>query len=95
MNLKELKNMPPTDLIRFAEENGIENDIVSSIDLVDPFTSRYIASKDENYRIILPWECPNCKMNSASTISELIKNFGLRTMGNGTVRNQSWCRACR
>ena len=25
MNLKELKNMPPTDLIRFAEENGIEN----------------------------------------------------------------------
>ena len=25
MNLKELKNMPPTDLILFAEENGIEN----------------------------------------------------------------------
>ena len=25
MNLKELKNMPPTDLIRFAEKNGIEN----------------------------------------------------------------------
>ena len=25
MNLKQLKNMPPTDLIRFAEENGIEN----------------------------------------------------------------------
>ena len=25
MNLKELKNMPPTDLIRFAEENGVEN----------------------------------------------------------------------
>ena len=25
MHLKELKNMPPADLIRFAEENGIEN----------------------------------------------------------------------
>ena len=25
MHLKKLKNMPPSDLIKFAEENGIEN----------------------------------------------------------------------
>ena len=79
----------------YKKENGIENNIISSIDLGDPFTNRYMVSKDENFRIILPWKCPNCKMNSVSTISELIKNFGLRTMGNGTVRNQSWCKECR
>ena len=79
----------------YKKENGIENNIISSIDLGDPFTNRYMVSKDENFRMILPWKCPNCKMNSASTISKLIKNFGLRTMGNGTVRNQSWCRECR
>jgi hypothetical protein len=80
----------------YKKENGIEDNIISSINLGEPFTNRYIVSKNENFRIILPWKCPNCKRNSASTISELIKNFGLRTMGkNGTVRNQSWCRECR
>ena len=24
-----------------------------------------------------------------------ISNFGYRNMGDGTIRNQSWCEACR
>ena len=79
----------------YRKENRIEDNIISSIDLADPLTDRYMIYKNENFSIILPWECPNCKINSASTVSELIKNFGLRTMGNGTVRNQSWCKTCR
>lgn len=33
--------------------------------------------------------CPKCKKEK--TISE----FGFRKMGNGEVRNQSWCKDCR
>ena len=79
----------------YKKENGIEKNIISSINLAESFTNRHMISRDENFRIILPWTCPNCKKSSASIISELIQNFGLRTMGNGTVRNQSWCRECR
>ena len=33
--------------------------------------------------------CPKC--GKEKPISE----FGFRNMGNGTIRNQSWCKACR
>ena len=33
--------------------------------------------------------CPNC--NKPKPISE----FGFRKMGNGQIRNQSWCKDCR
>lgn len=33
--------------------------------------------------------CPKCKKEK--TISE----FGFRKMGDGKVRNQSWCKDCR
>ena len=51
--------------------------------------------KDEQFKIILPWRCPNCNKTRVNTRAELEKNFGLRKMGDGTVRNQSWCRRCR
>jgi len=41
-----------------------------------------------------PTSCPNCNLCSVGLDSILI-NFGLRNMGNGTVRVQSWCRNCR
>ncbi len=34
-------------------------------------------------------KCPHCK--EIKPISE----FGYRDMGDGNIRNQSWCRACR
>lgn len=34
-------------------------------------------------------ECPHC--GESKTLSE----FGYRSMGNGEVRNQSWCGSCR
>lgn len=34
-------------------------------------------------------ECPNC--SEEKPLSE----FGYRDMGNGTIRNQSWCSDCR
>ena len=33
--------------------------------------------------------CPNC--GKEKPLSE----FGYRNMGNGTIRNQSWCKSCR
>ncbi|MBO7149336.1 MAG: hypothetical protein J6V71_00420 [Clostridia bacterium] len=33
--------------------------------------------------------CPHC--GEEKPISE----FGFRNMGNGTIRNQSWCKDCR
>lgn len=33
--------------------------------------------------------CPNCGREKP------ISEFGFRQMGNGEVRNQSWCKDCR
>ena len=33
--------------------------------------------------------CPKCGEEKP------ISDFGFRKMGNGTVRNQSWCKECR
>ena len=46
-------------------------------------------------KIELPWKCPHCGQMEAGTMDELVENFGLRKMYDGTVRNQSWCRRCR
>ena len=51
--------------------------------------------KDSSFKIILPWSCPNCNGITANTRAELIENFGLRKMEDGTIRNQSWCKGCR
>jgi hypothetical protein len=34
--------------------------------------------------------CPHCGRHG-----QVAKTFGVRDMGNGTVRVQSWCRDCR
>jgi len=41
-----------------------------------------------------PTFCPNCEI-SASGYSEIVERFGLRDIGDGTIRVQSWCRDCR
>ena len=51
--------------------------------------------KDDQFKIILPWICPNCNKTRVDTQAELEEKFGLRKMEDGTVRNQSWCRRCR
>ena len=33
--------------------------------------------------------CPNCEKEKP------ISDFGYREMGDGTIRNQSWCKDCR
>lgn len=38
--------------------------------------------------------CPNCT-KTATSYDEIIRNFGLRNMGDGTIRVQSWCKECR
>lgn len=46
--------------------------------------------KVDNYKDgILYRKCPKC-----GEIKPLIE-FGLRKMGNGKVREQSWCKKCR
>ena len=54
-----------------------------------------MSHRDGQFKIILPWRCPNCNITRANTREELEEKFGLRKMGDGTVRNQSWCRGCR
>jgi hypothetical protein len=46
------------------------------------------------FAITDPTTCPHCNLCSVGLDSILV-NFGLRNMGNGTVRVQSWCRNCR
>lgn len=41
-----------------------------------------------------PTCCPNCSL-SANGLNEILINFGLRNMSDGSVRVQSWCRNCR
>jgi ribosomal protein S8 len=41
-----------------------------------------------------PASCPNCELTLGG-LQEILTNFGLRNMGDGTVRVQSWCRKCR
>lgn len=41
-----------------------------------------------------PTFCPNCNLE-ASGYSEIVEKFGLRDMGDGTIRVQSWCKDCR
>jgi len=57
--------------------------------------SGFFTARITKEKIILPWTCPHCSQSNAETKSELIKNFGLRKMSDGTIRNQSWCRECR
>lgn len=33
--------------------------------------------------------CPHCKKEKP------LSEFGFRKMGNGKIRNQSWCKECR
>lgn len=33
--------------------------------------------------------CPNCGKE------KLLSEFGYRNMGDGNIRNQSWCKSCR
>jgi len=37
--------------------------------------------------------CPHC--NEIAQGAEIINKFGLRRMGNGILRVQSWCKSCR
>ena len=41
-----------------------------------------------------PTSCPNCGLG-ASGLRDILINFGLRNMGDDTVRVQSWCKNCR
>lgn len=55
--------------------------------MTDPYEFKIQASGYDGHEPIR--EGPNC--GESKPISE----FGYRKMGNGTVRNQSWCRSCR
>ncbi len=41
-----------------------------------------------------PTSCPHCFV-TAMGFDEIVKDFGLRNMDDGTIRIQSWCRNCR
>ena len=47
-----------------------------------------------NFTSIDSTTCPNCKLFVRGFDSIFI-NFGLRNIGDGSVRVQSWCRNCR
>ena len=41
-----------------------------------------------------PTSCPRCELG-ASGLRNILINFGLQNMRDGTVRVQSWCKNCR
>ncbi|WP_101009320.1 hemagglutinin [Nitrosotalea sinensis] len=41
-----------------------------------------------------PTSCPHCGTGTSGR-SAIQSIFGLRSMGDGTVRVQSWCKKCR
>ena len=41
-----------------------------------------------------PTNCPNCG-KTATGKTAIFTFFGLRTMQDGLIREQSWCRKCR
>ena len=41
-----------------------------------------------------PTSCPDCGF-CAGGLQDILTNFGLRNLGDGTVRVQSWCINCR
>jgi len=46
------------------------------------------------YKIAVPSTCPHCG-RTVHTLDEVVEEFGLRVMSDGTIRDQSWCKDCR
>jgi len=44
--------------------------------------------------VLTTTSCPHCHKTSVG-LSTILKKFGLRNMGDGTTRVQSWCKECR
>ena len=65
---------------KLQEFNYKSNSVLSQ------FTGNFIIQDSTN--------CPSCGL-SAIGLDEIVSKFGLRNMGNKTVRIQSWCRHCR
>lgn len=50
-------------------------------------TSENLAVKDN--KLLIMFSCPKCKRKKT------VEEFGLRNMGDGTIRRQSQCTQCR
>ena len=53
---------------------------------LNTFSSKFIITD--------PTDCPNCRKVAMDAVT-IFEIFGFRTMGDGTVRVQSWCKLCR
>ena len=82
-------------LENYKKEHNINTENLNSDKLRKLFYRSSTPQNESNFRIELPWICPNCEQTRAESKDELIEKFGLRKMQNGTIRNQSWCRRCR
>jgi len=49
---------------------------------------------NEKFIIKDPTACPNCQ-KTAMGYDSIVQNFGLRSMSDGIIRVQSWCKECR
>lgn len=58
--------------------------------------SKNLLNKIKEIREIVkdPTMCPHCGQ-SASGLVMIQSVFGMRNMGDGTIRVQSWCKECR
>jgi len=72
-------------LDNYISESPILSKLLSNFDL-SQFTGEFVI-KD-------PTSCPKCNLCS-NGLNSIFVNFGLRNMGDDTVRVQSWCRKCR
>ena len=90
-----LYRVTPAQLENFKEEHGVNSENFDPEILRQGIYNFNLSYKNSKIKIVLPWKCPCCKEVNAITETELVKNFGLRNMGNNIIRNQSWCKKCR
>ena len=79
----------------FKIKHNIKTENMNPDQLRESIYQTGITENSSKFRMQLPWICPNCNQTKANSQAELIENFGMRKMGNGVIRNQSWCRRCR
>ena len=78
--------------VKGDDTEALRKMIVSAPPAVVPF-------EDETAPVVEPLPvlafCPCCEHKEAHTVEQVEQLFGYRTMEDGKVRVQSWCRECR
>jgi len=79
-----------------GKDSTLEANLVESIPVKVEKKLSKIRTLSIGYFSLIPntTACPHCHKTSVG-LDIIFKKFGLRNMGDGTTRVQSWCKECR